>query len=628
MTATVQAAATPAPTASRLRALPAVLTAHPLALSVLLAVLTCPFRSAAPGFGLDDSWGFAVHAWASGSAGDVPVTYFTYGPLGFLAVPVLWARSTYALALLFSLGVQVALCRLLLARALRVVGPLAALAVVVGLAALVDTATPELMLVAVALGVAELLESGGTRHPRLLLAAGVLVSGLALLVKFSTGLVCLGALVVAVATLAGSSPRRRAAVTCGAAAASLVVSWTAFGLLTSRPGAFPAWLHGSLQVAGGYVAMAREANDLLAGYLVLLPVGLALLGLAAAHALRNRSLPRAGSALTLAAVTYLLLREGLTRHDLAHEGILVPALLLLPFALFLNRHSRWLLVPLVGLPLVYGLVQPGLLAPTRGYDLAGNVVRLSDRLSLVVDARSAQYRAKRSVQRVYRVPEPLLRLLPGHRVHVDPWDTAAVWAYDLRWAPTAVWAGYSAYTPWLDERDAASLRGAHAPDFVLRRVDAGAIDNRAPQLETPAYQLELTCRWRQVAAYGVWQLLEPGPDRCGTPTPLGSVRLVPGQPVVVPRPTRPGALVTVRLRLDRPLSYRLEGLLLKPTSRYVTLDGVRQRLVVATSAQPLMLDVPAGLIGTLAAPYGLTTTTLAVDLPGTAVFEERSVASP
>lgn len=628
MTATAQAApATPA-APSRLRAALAVLRRRPLLLSVLLALLTCPFPTAVPSFELDFSWGFAVHAWASGSAGDVPVTFFTYGPLGFLAVPVVWARSTYALAVLFTLAVQVAVCRLLLARAVRVLSWRASVAVVAVLAPLVATATPELMLVAVALGVAELLQ-GGTRRPRLLLVAGTVGSGLALLLKSSTGLVCLGALVLTAASLAGPSIRRRAAVAAGAAAGSVAVSWVAFGLLTGRPGSFLLWLHGSLQVASGYSAMAREANDLLAGWFVLLPVVLALLALAAAHAVRGvqaRSAGRVGGALVLAAVTYLLLREGMTRHDLTHEAILVTALLLLPFGFVLNRHSRWLLLPLVGVPLLYGLVQPGLLAPTRAYDLAGNVARLSDRVALVADAGSTQAGAKRRIARVLQVPDPLLHRLPGHRVQVDPWDTGAVWAYDLRWGPTAVWAGYSDYTPWLDDRDAASLSGPQAPDRVLRRLTAGAIDSRAPQLETPAHQLALACRWREVASYGVWQLLAPGPDRCGTPRPLGRVRLVPGEPVVVPRPTSPGSVVTVRLQLDLPLSYRLEALLLKPTSRFVTLDGKRQRLVVADAGQPLLLDVPSGLVGTLAGPYGLTTTTLAVDLPGTAVFEERPVS--
>ena len=86
------------------------------AVSLLIAVFTVPLTSNAPRGGIDPSWGFAMHAWVSGSAGDVPVTSFTYGPLGFLTVPVLWGSWTYLLALLFVLGVQVVLCRLLMAR--------------------------------------------------------------------------------------------------------------------------------------------------------------------------------------------------------------------------------------------------------------------------------------------------------------------------------------------------------------------------------------------------------------------------------------------------------------------------------------------------------------------------------
>jgi hypothetical protein len=628
VTATSEAPALELAPATRPRAVVAVLGRHLLLLSVLLAALTCPFASATPSFDLDFSWGFAAHAWVSGSAGDVPVTYFTYGPLGFLAVPVVWGRSTYAFALLFSLGVQVALCRLLLARLLRLVTLPVAVLVVLAVAALVDTSTPELMLIAVTLAAAELLQ-GGTRHPRAWLLAGTALSGLALLVKFSSGLVCLGVLVLVTALLAGPGLRRRIGTAAGAGAASVLVSWVAFGAVTGHPDAFWTWVRASTEIASGYVAMAYEYYDGSTtadyGYAVPLTAGLVLL--AALLALRARALPQAGSALVLALVVYLMFREGLTRHDPVHLRIVTTALLVLPFALVLGRRTRWLLAPLVLLAFGFGVWQTHELHPGQRYDLAGNVSRLANRVGLVADARSTQDRGRRVIQDNFQVPGPVLDALRGHRVQVDPFDTGAVWAYGLRWGPASVWALYSSYTPWLDDHNAASLRAATGPDRVLRRVSTAAVDGRQPAFESPAYQLEELCRWRRVVTSGMWEVLERGPDRCGAPTRLGTARLVPGQPVVIPRPTVPGSVVTVRLLLDLPLRYRLESALFKPwTPRTVVLDGRRYRLVVRTAGQPLAVVVPATLSGVPGSPGGFSSSTLTVDLAGTAVFEEHPVS--
>ncbi|MCW2544651.1 MAG: hypothetical protein JWM40_2203, partial [Frankiales bacterium] len=128
--------------------------------SLVLGLLTCPLVSNVPTGAIDPSWGFAMHAWFSGSAGHVPVTSFTYGPLGFLTVPVLWGTWTYLLALVFVLGVQVVLCRLLLARINAVAPWWVALIGTFVMAALVDVYVAETFLVTVALLAAHLLQNG------------------------------------------------------------------------------------------------------------------------------------------------------------------------------------------------------------------------------------------------------------------------------------------------------------------------------------------------------------------------------------------------------------------------------------------------------------------------------------
>ena len=602
---------------------------HPWVTSLLLAVLTVPFGPAAPSSGIDYSWGFALHAWTSGSNGAVPVTYFNYGPLGFLTLPTVWNRTTYGCAVLFFVLVQVALCRVVLARLLRVVPWPVAVAVALVLAASVDNHPAELLVLVLALGATELLESGVTR-PRAWLLGGSTFTGLVLLVKFSTGVISLLLLLVMTVALSTGGLPRRIGTAATSAALALGVSWLAFGLLTGGWGAFPGWLRGSKEVAGGYTAMAYEpARGGVGDYVLAVPMMVALFAVAVVLALRTRARTQVVSAATLGLATYLAFREGFTRHDTGHLMVLGSALLLLPLALTLGGRGRLLLLPMLAGPLAFSLWQTGTVHPAESYDLAGNVGRLANRVHLVVDAAPTQERARVALKQAFDVPPAVVEALRGHRVQVDPWDTGVLWAYGLRWGPSSVWALYSGYTPWLDDANARSLSATGGPDRILRALGPAAVDGRVANFESPAYQLEELCRWRQVLREGRWQVLERGPDRCAPPTLLSSVTLMPGHPVTVPAPRTPGSVVTVRLSLRTPLSYRLQALLFKPWVRHrVTLNGTARHVVVATLGQPLVLVVPeaesplAGLPGS-GLPFAVTT--IATDLPGTAVFEEHPI---
>jgi hypothetical protein len=583
------------------------------ALSLLIAVFTCPLPSNAPTTGIDPSWGFAMHTWVTS---DVPVTSFTYGPLGFLTVPVLWNRWTYLLALLFVLGVQVVLCRLLLARLGQWLPLRIAVLATVALAALVDVYVAESFLVTMALLAAHLMQTG-VRRQRTWFAGGAAIAGLALLVKFSTGLVCL--LLLGMAAYALS---RRLLVAAAAVVAALGVSWVAFSLLTQHPLGFWHWITGSRQVAQGYPAMAAEGFERTAlHYGVGLAVALSLVAVALALAVRSRALVPAACAGVVVLVSYLAFRQGFTRHDVEHEGSFISAMTFLPLALAVGHRSRWLLPPLVLAPLVFGV------ATGQRWDPADRASTVASDLRDVVSAGRVTRDAQEAIRERFALPAPVARALDGHRVQVDPYNTGVLWAYGLDWGPSEVWALYSSYTPWLDDHNATSISRPSGPDRILRYSGTGAVDGRSPDLESPRYQLTEQCRWEVELASGAWQVLRPVANRCGSPTSLGSVRFGPRQKLVVPQPRHPGSIVTVRLELDLPASTKLWSLAFKPrTERHINLGGRWYRLVVANAGQPLLLRVPEGLPGGARTFGPLSAGTLAVDLPGEAFFEEVPVS--
>ncbi|MCU1586691.1 MAG: hypothetical protein JWN31_184 [Frankiales bacterium] len=582
------------------------------ALSSLIALFTSPIPSNVPRGGLDPSWGFAMHAWVNGSAGDVPVTSFTYGPLGFLTVPVLWSWWTYVPALLFVLGVQVVLCRLLIARLTTWLPMWAGLLATLALAALVDVYVAETFLVTMALLAAHLMQQGVVRSRRCL-AGGVVLAGLALLVKFSTGTVCL--LLLAVVTYALS---RRLLVMIGSVVAALGVSWVAFSLLTLRPFGFLHWLAGSRQVAQGYPAMAAEGFPHPEWhYAAGLTIALVLIAVAVVLAIRARALVPAACAGVVVLVAYLAFRQGFTRHDNEHEGSFISVATFLPLALLLGRRSRWLLAPLVLAPLVFGVVSGQRWHPVDRFRTIAHDVRGVVQPGRVTDD------ARATLQQALPLPEPVLDALKGHRVQVDPYNTAVLWAYGLHWGPSEVWALYSSYTPWLDDHNAASISRSAGPDRILRYAGTPAVDGRSSDLESPRYQLTEQCRWSTEVVSGLWQVLKPVANRCGAATSLGSVRFTARQQLVVPAPRHPGSIVTVRLQLDLPTSTKLWTLAFKPrTERHINLGGHWYRLVVANAGQPLVLRLPEGVPGGARSFAPLSTATLAVDLPGEAFFEE------
>jgi hypothetical protein len=172
----------------------------------------------------------------------------------------------------------------------------------------------------------------------------------------------------------------------------------------------------------------------------------------------------------------------------------------------------------------------------------------------------------------------MVALMRGHTVDVSPWEQTVVWAYpQLRFDSLPVITDYNAYTPSLDQLDASYLGSRDAPRFILRQ--AVAIDGRDPAFEPPATQLAIECSYRQVAVRvaGIadsWQLLERGPNRCGTPRPLGSVATGFDQWVAVPNAPA-GDAVVARIQLAEGWFSAVESALFKPPEVFLQYAGDR-----------------------------------------------------
>jgi hypothetical protein len=200
----------------------------------------------------------------------------------------------------------------------------------------------------------------------------------------------------------------------------------------------------------------------------------------------------------------------------------------------------------------------------------------------------------------------MVAAMRGRTVDVSPWEQTVVWTFPgFHFDPLPVIQDYGAYTPSLDQLDTDYLASLSAPRFILRQPPQ-AIDGKNASFEPPATQLEIECRYREVAATPTWQLLQRRNDRCGHLRRLGVTTTGLDQRVRVP--AAPGGdEVVATFNLPDSLWSKLESLVYKPPNvfftandgkeswRFVTATGPDLHILRASSAlgySPAFLPVP------------------------------------
>lgn len=596
---------------------------HPLVVGGTLAVLCLPLASTLPEAGLDPSWQIGLSLGASRSVTAGSGILFTYGPFGFVSAPNLVWVPGVLLGIAYALAAAFALYTLAYRAMLRWLPPTAAVAGV-ALLAIVAAAVrpvPEMVTLATVLAALRVVDAtlATVRLPSWIPAVFGAVAAVQLPVKFSVGLFGIGvALVVALAR-----PRRlvNVGVTVAAFVVTLGTLWVALGQPLS---AFGPWVRGSFDVATGYSAAMAVVGEPSAqqGWFVML-AGVAVITFGAyvlASRDRLRALP---GILLLAGTTWFVVKEGFVRLDSGHAATTFLGLAVITVAIPWPR--RRLVIGVAGAVLaLLGLVVVGFSASGTPFD---GTQELARSLRATVDSSYRDRRlaeARHELHASYDLPPSVVAELRGRSVHADPWDIAAVWAYDLDWEPLPVFQTYFAYTPYLDHHNAARLLAS--PRLAALRHQDTAVDQRVPAWESPAAMVALTCTYEVAAAARHWEALTPGADRCGTAGTLDTVTVEPGQTIRVPRPSDDSHVVVARFEVTESPVDRLTVSALKPRQLpTVEVDGERARFVLGTAGEQHLLVVPERVDGVVPANAGLDLRRLAfhgVDGPITVRFAE------
>jgi hypothetical protein len=565
-------------------------------LGLLLALLTWSVQLAPPSVGLDASW-IAGISMATHSGLHYGTEFvFSYGPLGFVALPLAFYPGFGLLSLIYLSGLYIGLCVILI-WALRRHLP-AWLCLLLGFALLGLVPLIEQALVVATLVALALLEK---ERPPWVLTLYVLLApsyaAVEALAKLSTGPVIA---VVLILGLIGARPTRlQIAAFLALFVGQLAIFWFATGQALSNVGPF---IHNTIEIAGGYSTAMMRLVDVPSWKVTLATVAaaglsLALVVIVARLPFRDRR-TRWCAVLLVAASAFALYKEGVVRPDAGHLSLYFSSACIIWIGLPWQR-ARWLVLGAVAIALIGIPMRPK--ETSTNYGVIGNVELAGEQVANVFDSGRRDRlveQGREAEQYVYSLQPKTLAALQGHTVSVEPWETAAVWAYGLAWRPPPIFQNYSAYTSHLDRLNAEAIESPDGPERILREnppfvydeFPTPDLDGRFVGWDPPEQMRAVLCNFRPLVLSLRWEVLGRTADRCGEPRLLEKVDGSYGETIKVPTPG-PGEVIYVRIHgagvggLEK-----LTNFLLHARSRHILVNGVsRYRLVPETAADGLLV---------------------------------------
>lgn len=418
---------------------------------------------------------------------------WTYGPLGYIENPIFITFRQWAIAVIVGVGLQISLI-IALAVILSIWrAPVWTWLVVAGVLVIPGTVVgaPDLtgLLLGVCLLVIALAQTGSRSRSCAWAAVAGVVLALIALIK-GTSLVC-GVAIIALFVIV-SVARRRAAPAATASLAfvsGFILLWVLAG---QNPQNIPAYVHGMLELTGGFsAAMDSGASSTYAGLGATLVLSTGI-GVVTFWKLRVR--PGFYLLLLLFPVVVLAFKEGFVRSDMFHEPqffavVALAAALLLAMA-GAPLMARGKVQTLTAAAIAVGLSASFMLgagtpmplltvsATVNQYQQAWTLLTKPAAREALVDSTSATIRA------AYDLPPGIYRALSKGTVDTIPVDIALVYGYGLAWDPSPILQSYSAYTPYLDDADAAHFAATTGPDYVVFADEE--IDDRYPIADEPA----------------------------------------------------------------------------------------------------------------------------------------------
>ena len=604
------------------------------------AVLVAARPYVFPSVNLDPSWGTGlllgrVNDLKWGSELD-----FTYGPWGWLTVPIVIDRTLMVMSALFTIAASIFAVLVIWKLLRRSISEFASVVMLmfVVLPFLSQVSITEVFLVGIFGSFVLLFDRSvrGITESWPTVVAVALPVALAMQVKASIGIFAVVGYVV-ISGIWWRSPKRLALCF------SSLTGWFLLLWVLSE-GSFTGmgeWTRLSVSVVGGFAsAMSMSLGQPMA--LLLFCVFCTGTVVLLIRMIRNEQWPLSHNliaSLLVVLTLYSALKIGYVREE--QFRILDGYALCLPLWIWLLspvknrvRHLAFLALPvIVGLFILMGQ-RPAVRSVSGIYDWPARLgvwVDNSRLLASTTHFENGADQARQKAQAIYGLSDQMLANLRDASVQVDPFETTLVWAYGLRWAPVPIFQTYQAYTTQLDETNTEALARRSERDAVLIETNqVKNINDRLSLWTPPRYQLALTCSWKLRYSEGRWEQWTKTEDRCGDPEIISRSSVGAHQQIEIPQGA-PNEIVVTKFERSSSWARAIERgfqFVYKPTDPFdVQLDGVVYQQPRSFDGSPLLVSCPPGseLTNRYAAVCP-TPKTIAFSESGTVTFERRSIS--
>lgn len=567
-------------------------------LGFVLALITWSVSLAPPSVGLDGSWIAGISMATHGGLQYGTEFIFSYGPLGFLALPLVFYSGFGVLSLLYLSLLYIAFC-IALVWALRRRFP-AWFCLVFGFALLGLLPLIEEPLILATLASLVLLER--KERPEWAVWAFIVpAAGFAAveaLTKLSTGPAIVVVLFLA---LLGARVRRlQLAAFVALFLALLAACWFATGQGIANIGPF---LVRTIEVASAYsTAMMRVVDvapwKVTAATIVAAALSLTIVVVTARLPFRDRRARNFAIAL-VAICSFAIYKEGVVRADAGHLSLYFSSACILWIGLPWRR-GRWLLAGAVAIALIGIPMRPT--GTTTNYGLIGNVKMAGEQVKTLFSGRKREELiaiGRDGGKLTYALEPKIKAALEGHTVNVEPWEAEVAWTYGLPWKPLPVFQNYTAYTAKLDRLNAEAVESPQGPERILREYPplvfpeftTPDLDGRFFGWDPPEQQRAVLCHFAPLQVNARWEVLGRVPNRCGPSRQIASVSGHYGETIQVPEPG-PGEVVYVRIHgAGLGTLERVTNFLLHARTRHVLINGaVSYRLIPETAGDGLLMQ--------------------------------------
>jgi hypothetical protein len=593
--------------------------AEPFLVGVLVTIGAWRSVVRFPTDGLDSSWMTALNVLANAGRNWGSDVAFTFGPLGYLFVPMALSTKTLILQFLIQmtlfLWVFHSINRLLKVRVAtelddeaRISYPL--LSVLATLLFSTQPFNPELFFCAFVAHLA--VQRWNARRAdlsRLAVLFNSTICSVLLLSKFNLGV---AAVIVCMVSVVGllMEGRTRNLAALGQAA-------------TIPPTLFTLWI-GSGQRAEDFTPYLRTSWDIASGFgrnMVSVPLAehwLMPVGTVATLTIAGLTFFLIGSftgvlrwaaiteGIVLLAVAYFAVRSLTIRQDSGHAAVLAASLAASSLALMPLLLARYLpresvtfsnpavlrsISPIVVLTVVAWSLQGATF--TSAVNPSGGVRSFAVDVSYFIDSEFRSASQQSGADALKTAASPALGLIAQYvesaanaTLDVQPYDTNYAWASGMQLSLPPAFQRYQAYTRSTDQQNQAHYLSSDAADFLLVRNDA-TIDGRSPVLESPRTMKSLFCRYELVDVLGGWSLHR----RIDVPTCRVLAAPVAGKTCVVLHPA---------IRQRSSLGSWVRDQFLRPSSPRLRLDSKSLRATDASFDEEFIvggLNTPVTIAG-------------------------------